>query len=82
MPSRRLNDRITELCEMVARADGPEVKTIAEELRAALREQSERLRQRLSVPFIERRTYIPPSLNKSNHEVGSQSEDESTSDHS
>jgi hypothetical protein len=74
MPSRRLNDRIAELCGMVARADGPEVKAIAEELRAALREQSERLRTRLSVPFIERRTYIPPSLN---HDVGYQSEDKS-----
>ena len=76
MPSRRLNDRISELREMVARADGPEVKAIAEQLRAALREQSERLRTRLTVPFIERRTYIPPSLN---HNVGSQSEDKSTS---
>jgi len=65
MPLRRLNDRIYVLCEMLAQAtDGTEAKTIAQELRTALHEQSKRLRKRLTAPFIERRSirnYTPSS---------------------
>ena len=56
VPYQRLSDRIYVLCEIVAHTtDERELTALAEELRAALHEQSNRLRSRLAAPFIERR---------------------------
>ena len=48
----RLEDRIRTLGEKaLAHPDSPELSSIIEELRAALREHTERLRQRLRYPI-------------------------------
>lgn len=45
MPSRRLEDRIRELCAQAARANDSEVTGILQELRQALAEHNRRLRR-------------------------------------
>jgi len=47
-----LEDRIRDLCaKAVACSDYPELTKVVEELRAALHEHAERLRQRLQFPI-------------------------------
>jgi hypothetical protein len=51
VPSRRLSDRIRELCaEALATPESTEFALVAEQLRAALREHTERLRK-LAAPL-------------------------------
>jgi predicted trehalose synthase len=45
MPSRRLEDRIRQLCAKAASAPASEVGAVLEELKAALEEHTKRLRQ-------------------------------------
>jgi hypothetical protein len=45
MPSRRLEDRIRELCAKAVAADSSELSAIFSELKSALHEHSERLRK-------------------------------------
>lgn len=45
MPSRRLNDRIRELCVKAVSAPTSEVDSVLEELKAALAEHTQRLRK-------------------------------------
>lgn len=44
MPSRRLEDRIRELCDQLIVAEPDEVGSLVEQLRSALREHVQRLR--------------------------------------
>ncbi len=59
----RLEDRIRELCSRaLATSDSPELTNLVKELRAALHEHTERLRQRLQFPIPpDRRTRTPDS---------------------
>ena len=45
VPSRRLEDRIRELCARVLSASGAELEPLISELQAALREHNSRLRK-------------------------------------
>lgn len=45
VPSRRLEDRIRELCARVLSASGAELEPLISELQTALREHNSRLRQ-------------------------------------
>jgi len=45
VPSRRLEDRIRELCTKAVDAETEDFQPVLEELKAALREHTERLRQ-------------------------------------
>lgn len=45
MPSRRLEDRIRELCAKAVDAETEDLQPVVEELKAALREYTERRRQ-------------------------------------
>ena len=45
MPSRRLEDRIRDLCAKAVDAETEDFQPVLEELKAALREHTERLRQ-------------------------------------
>jgi hypothetical protein len=57
----RLEDRIRDLCaKAVASSDSLELTSVVEELRAALHEHAERLRQRLQFPIPpdRRRAYL------------------------
>ena len=45
MPSRRLDDRIRELCAKASRASDSEVEEILRDLKAALAEHTRRLRK-------------------------------------
>jgi|AP3Bu8745761321_1050154.scaffolds.fasta_scaffold34057_1 hypothetical protein len=57
----RLEDRIRILCEkaIASEADSPETKAVLQELRLALHEHAERLRQRLQFPIpLDRRHKI------------------------
>lgn len=45
VPSRRLEDRIRELCSRVLSASGSELEPLISELQAALREHNSRLRK-------------------------------------
>ena len=54
-PSRRLDDRIKELCAQISRADDAEAVTLLKELRDALHEQIERASHPAIGPFAENR---------------------------
>lgn len=45
MPSRRLDDRIRDLCAKVANSNGDDYEPALSELKAALREHANRLRK-------------------------------------
>jgi hypothetical protein len=45
VPSRRLDDRIRELCAMVCSAENHELEPLITELRSALHEHNQRLRK-------------------------------------
>jgi hypothetical protein len=55
MPSRRLDDRIRQLCYEVISAGDDELETLIEDLKSALREHNARLRKlaaaKLANPF-------------------------------
>lgn len=57
----RLEDRIGDLCaKALATSDSPDVMALIAELRAALHEHTERLRQRLQFPIPLDRRRTPP----------------------
>ncbi|PYX70086.1 MAG: hypothetical protein DMG78_19950 [Acidobacteria bacterium] len=62
VPSRRIDDRIRDLCAKVARSDGNDYEPTLSELKAALREHTDGLRKmaveslaKKAVPFKDRR---------------------------
>ncbi|HEY7096521.1 MAG TPA: hypothetical protein VH437_07350 [Terriglobales bacterium] len=56
MPARQLNDRIMDLCrKAIETPEGPELEKIARELRDALSEHIERIRQKALHPPPDRR---------------------------
>jgi hypothetical protein len=59
VPSRRLDDRIRELCSKVVSADENDLEPLIEDLKSALREHNSRLRKlaaaKLANPFSPRK---------------------------
>jgi hypothetical protein len=63
MPARRLNDRISILCESALHlSEGAELTNVLRELREALHEQNRRLRERLRAGLLNRRTQNKQSI--------------------
>lgn len=54
MPSRRLDDRIRELCLKALTAEDCEMEAVFSELKSALREHTERLRKLLAIKLVNR----------------------------
>jgi hypothetical protein len=53
VPSRRLDDRITELCRQIADTHGPDADPLLEELQAAIREKIKMLRRMATMQLID-----------------------------
>lgn len=60
MPSRRLDDRIRELCRKALTAQEYELEAIFSELKSALREHTERLRKLLTIKLVNKTDTQPP----------------------
>jgi len=55
MPSRRVEDRIRDLCAQAVSAPDSELEPILKELRATLRAHSERLRKLAVMQLVEKK---------------------------
>ena len=60
MPSRRLEDRIREMCRRAIKAQNSELDEVFSELKAALREHAERLRNVAGRKLTGSKTEQPP----------------------
>jgi hypothetical protein len=60
VPSRRLEDRIRELCHKAVTANDPELADVISELQSCLRDHAERLRQMMILKLSNRRVDHPP----------------------
>jgi hypothetical protein len=68
LPARRLNDRIRELCaEAVATKSSHEVKSILAELQSAIRQYTQRLRNRAAA-VLSGCLDLPPERRKSSRD--------------
>jgi hypothetical protein len=60
VPSRRLEDRIRELCHEAVTAKDPELHDVISELQTCLHDHAERLRQMMILKLANRRDDHPP----------------------
>ena len=60
VPSRRLEDRIRELCHKAVTANDSELAQVISELQSSLRDHAERLRQMVILKLSNRRDDHPP----------------------